>query len=64
MTLIIDRPHFKLRLTTRDESLELHQLHPQAQRPHWRRITQLNLKKTELATLIEALQEAHDAASS
>lgn len=31
-------------------NLELHQLFPEAQRPHWRRILQLNLSRDELDT--------------
>lgn len=56
---IVDRPNFKLRLTVKPDgdrrSVELHQLWPKAQRPHWRRITQLNLTPAELAAFKEAL---------
>lgn len=64
--IIVDRPDFKLRLTVKPDgdrhSLELHQLHPKAQRPHWRRITQLNLTEAELDALIASLQ-AHRVAA-
>lgn len=62
MLNIINRPDFKLRLTVkrdgRRRSLELHQLHPKAPRPHWRRITQLNFSPAELATFAAYLQGA------
>ena len=66
MALIIDRPHFKLETTTTPcdkglYSLELKQLHPNAQRPHWRRITQLNPIREELVALRDLIQEALDA---
>lgn len=57
--IIVDRPDFQLEATVqkvgRYHSLELRQQHPQAQRPHWRRICQLNLTDTELALLIGRL---------
>lgn len=59
--IIVDRPDFKLRLTVTPDgprrSLELHQLWPKAQRPHWRRITQLNLSPAELEQFKEGLQD-------
>lgn len=65
MALVIDRPHFKLEtaITPCDKglySLELKQLHPNAQRPHWRRITQLNPIREELVALRDLIQEALD----
>lgn len=61
--IIVDRPTFRLRLTVASDgdrrSLELHQLHPRAQRPHWRRITQLNLSQEELGDLATAVRTAH-----
>ena len=65
MALIIDRPHFKLEITSTPHdrglySLELKQLHPNAQRPHWRRITQLNPTREELIALRDLIQEALD----
>ena len=60
MTLIKDTPAYQLKATIRDSvgdtiSLELHQHWPQAQRPEWRRITQLNLTATELDRLAAML---------
>lgn len=56
----VDRPDYKLRLTVKPDgprfSLELHQLWPKAQRPHWRRITQLNQTPLELAAFTAQLQ--------
>lgn len=65
MALVIDRPHFKLHATIAPAdgklfNLELKQLHPNAQRPHWRRITQLNPTREELITLRDTIQEAID----
>ena len=62
---MIDRPHFKLETTITPYgrglySLELKQLHPNAQRPHWRRITQLNPTREELVVLRDLIQEALD----
>lgn len=57
--IIVDRPEFKLEATVRKvgsyHSLELRQLHPNAQHPYWRRVTQINLTDTELALLIGRL---------
>lgn len=65
MALIIYRPHFKLETTVAKAggqlfNLELKQLHPNAQRPHWRRITQLNPTREELVALRDLIQEALD----
>ena len=65
MALIIDRPQFKLETTVAKAggqlfNLELKQLHPHAQRPHWRRITQLNPTHEELVALRDLIQEALD----
>lgn len=49
MALIIDRPHFKLETTVAN-----------AQRPPWRRITQLNPTREELIALRDLIQEALD----
>ena len=59
---IVDRPDYKLRASVKKDgprfSLELHQLWPKAQRPRWRRITQLNLTPADLAALSAYLQGA------
>ena len=65
MALVIDRPHFKLHATVAPAdgklfNFELKQLHPNAQRPHWRRITQLNPTREELVALRDTIQEALD----
>ena len=65
MALVIDRPHFKLHATVAPAdgklfNLELKQRWPQAQRPHWRRVTQLNPTREELLALRDAIQEALD----
>lgn len=65
MALVIDRPNFQLDATIEASgplfNLELHQLFPEAQRPHWRRLVQLNLTRDELTTLGRHLLETvHD----
>lgn len=65
MALVIDRPHFKLHATVakadgRLFNLELKQRWPQAQRPHWRRVAQLNPTREELVALRDLIQEALD----
>lgn len=61
--LIVDRPDFQLEAkvtpTGQDRySFELKQCWPQAQRPHWRRVCQLNLTGPEVARLINALEDS------
>lgn len=65
MTIVIDRPHYKLRATVHQSigslyNLELEQLHPNAQRPHWRQIVQLSPTRKELAALRDVISEALD----
>lgn len=64
MALVIDRPNFQLDATIEASgplfNLELKQRWPQAQRPHWRRVAQLNPAREELIALRDAIQEALD----
>lgn len=64
--IIKDTPGFQLRATVTPSaggnfSLDLAQHWPQAQRPEWRRIAQLNLSGAELDTLANLLKDRnHD----
>lgn len=57
--IVVDRPYFQLEVSVqkvgRYHSLEIHQTHPNAQRPRRQRVCQLNLTDTELALLIGRL---------
>jgi hypothetical protein len=60
MNLIKNDPGYQLKATILPSlggtfSLELHQHWPKAQRPEWRRITQLNLTHSELDALAAVL---------
>lgn len=61
--IIATHKNFELDLVIRPSvsnliSLELFQRWPEADRPHWRRITQLNLTRDEIQYLVTALQGA------
>ena len=58
--IVKDTQGFQLRATVTKfgkglHSLELHQHWPQAQRPEWRRITQLTLSESQLDALAAVL---------
>lgn len=58
--IIKQTPLYELRSEVREYapdlfSVELFQLYPQALRPHWTRITQLNLSSSEVDALAAAL---------
>ena len=62
--IIKDTPAFQLRAAVTQYGpdlfdLSLHQHWPQAQRPEWRRIAQLNLSGAELDALAALLADRH-----
>ena len=61
--IIHNLPNYQLKLTLTPEprgglwSLELHQHFPQAQRPRWQRLVQLNLPDEALDRIAQAVTE-------